>query len=215
MALWLLGKSKDQVSFVKFGRLPAKSHWTKVATCVTATGPHSGFRIEFYDDPQAPPLGIDAVDVHQSFVENGGFDNGISAGWHKVGRTWFGVEPAGKLGTTAYEGDDFGATDTPQLGGGIYQVVSLAIRAGESLCADAEVVTAGDQPGAEGRMALTLFGKAGSESSSVSFGPLPAQGEWTPVSTCVTASGAESGFRIRFRDAPNTPTLGIDAVDVR
>jgi hypothetical protein len=215
MALWLLGKSKDQLSFVRFGRLPAKSHWTAVSTCVTATGPHSGFRIEFYDAPQAPPLGIDAVDVHQSFVENGGFNNGDSAGWHRVGRTWFGVEPAGKLDTTAYEGDDFGATDTSQLGGGIYQVVSLAIRAGESLCADAEVVTAGVRSGAAGRMALTLFGKAGSESSSVSFGPLRAKGQWTPVSTCVTASGRQSGFRIRFYDAPNTPTLGIDAVDVR
>jgi hypothetical protein len=64
-------------------------------------------------------------------------------------------------------------------------------------------------------MALTLFGKAGSESSSVSFGPLRAKGQWTPVSTCVTASGRQSGFRIRFYDAPNTPTLGIDAVDVR
>jgi len=215
MALWLLGKSKSQLSFVSFAKLPGRSHWTAVSTCVTATGPHSGFRIEFYDAPKAPPLGIDAGDVHQSFVDNGGFNNNGRAGWHSVGRTWFGVEPAGKLHTTAYEGNDFGATDTVQLGGGIYQVVSLPIRAGESLCADAEVVTAAAESGAQGRMALTLFGKSGSESSSVYFGPLPAKGKWTPVATCVTASGPQAGFRVRFYDTPDTPPLGIDAVDVR
>ncbi len=75
MALWLLGKSKDQVSFVDFGRLPAKSHWTAVSTCVTAKGSHSGLRVQFYDAPKAPALAIDAVDVHQSFVEDGGFNN--------------------------------------------------------------------------------------------------------------------------------------------
>lgn len=215
MALWLLGKSKDQVSFVDFGRLPAKSHWTAVSTCVTAKGSHSGLRVQFYDAPKAPALAIDAVDVHQSFVEDGGFNNIGHAGWHKVGATVFKIEPAGKLETAAYEGSDFAATQTSQPGGGIYQAVSLPITAGESLCADAEVVTAGASAGAQGRMALTFFGPSGNESSSVYFGPLQAEGKWTPVSTCVTASGPETGFRVRFYDDPDTPSLGIDAVDVR
>jgi hypothetical protein len=34
-----------------------------VATCVTASGPQAGFRVRFYDTPDTPPLGIDAVDV--------------------------------------------------------------------------------------------------------------------------------------------------------
>ena len=215
MALWLLGKSKNQLSFVAFGRLAGHSHWTAVSTCVTATGPHAGFRIQFDDAPKAPALAIDAVDVHQSFVENGGFNNDGSAGWHKVGHSWFGIEAGGSLATSAYEGDDFGATSTSQLGGGIYQAVSVPIGTGESLCADAEVVTAGAHAGARGRMALTVFGKSASQSSSVAFGPLPAKGQWTPVSTCVTTTRPQSGFRVRFFDAPDTPTLGIDAVDVR
>ena len=215
MALWLLGKSKAQLSSVKFVKLPAKSRWTAISTCVTATGPHTGFRIQFGDARRAPTLGIDGVDVHQSFVENGGFNNHGSAGWHKVGDTWFESEAAGKLSTSAYEGNEFGATSTLVRGGGIYQVVSLPISAGESLCADAQVVTAAVGAGAAGAMALTLLGKSPSQASAVSFGPLPAKGHWTPVSTCVTSAGPHSGFRIEFFDAPHTPALGIDAVDVR
>jgi hypothetical protein len=215
MALWLIGGSKTQLSFVDFGRLAAKSRWSAVSTCVTASGPHTSFRIEFYDARKAPALGIDAVDVHQSFVENGGFNNHGSAGWHAAGATWFEAEAAGKLSTNAYEGNEFGAASTSAKGGGIYQQVSLPINAGESLCADAEVVTAGTHQGAAGEMSLTLLGKSPSQASSVSFGPLPNEGKWTPVSTCVTATGRHSGFRIEIYDTPDTPTLGIDAVDVR
>ena len=215
MAIWLLGESKSQVSFVRFARLAAKSRWSAISTCVTATGAHSSFRVQFYDAPKAPALAIDDVDVHQSFVANGGFNDHGGSGWHKTGRTWFGVEPAGKLHTSAYEGGDFGATATSNSGGGIFQVASLPIRAGESFCADAEVVTAGRRSGAEGELALTLLGRSPSQSSSVSFGPLAAKGQWTPVSTCVTSAGPHSGFRIQFFDDPKTPTLGIDAVDVR
>jgi hypothetical protein len=215
MALWLVGRSKAQLSSVSFSRLPGRSRWTAVSTCVTANGAHTGFRIQFADARKAPTLGIDSVDVHQSFVENGGFDNHGSAGWHKAGHTWFESEAAGKLSTSAYEGNEFGATATSVRGGGVYQAVSLPISAGESLCADAQVVTAGAGPGAQGEMALTLLGKSPSQASSVPFGPLPAKGKWTPVSTCVTAAGPHSGFRIEFYDAPDTPLLGIDAVDVR
>lgn len=215
MALWLIGGSKTQLSFVDFGWLAATSHWTAVSTCVTASGPHSGFRVEFYDAPRAPALGVDSVDVHQSFVENGGFNNHGNAGWHAAAHTWFEAKAAGELSTNAYEGNEFGAISTTARGGGIYQAVSLPISNGESLCADAEVVTAGTRPGAEGEMSLTLLGRSPSQASSVSFGPLPAEGKWTPVSTCVTAAGKHSGFRIELYDAPESPTLGIDAVDVR
>jgi hypothetical protein len=148
-------------------------------------------------------------------VANGGFNDHGGTAWHKAGQTWFGVEKAGKLHTSASEGGDFGATATSVNGGGIFQQASLAIRAGQSFCADAEVVTAAAGPGAEGEMALTLLGRSNSQSSSVRFGPLPAKGQWTPVSTCVTSAGAHTGFRLQFFDAPKTPALGIDAVDVR
>jgi hypothetical protein len=215
MALWLLGGSRSQVSFARFGRLASGSRWTAISTCLSATGPHTSFRIQFYDAPRAPALGIDDVDVHQSFAVNGGFESPDGTGWLTRGRTWFSIEPTGKLRTRSFEGGRFGAVRTSVIGGGVFQQVSLPIRVGESLCADAQVVTAGARPGAQGEMALSLLGGSGRQSSSVRFGPLPGDGQWTPISTCVTAAGPHSGFRVRFYDTPRTPTLGIDAVDVR
>ena len=216
MALFLLGKSKTQVSFVDFGRLAAKSRWTAISTCVTAAGAHSGFRIEFYDAPTAPTLAVDSVDVHQSFVNDGGFNNQGNGGWHKTaGHTFFGIESSRRLHTSAYEGPSFAAVATSVRGGGIFQEASLPIRPGDSLCADAEVVTAASGPGARGELVLSLQAGSRSDSSAVSFGPLPAGGRWTPVSTCVTATRTYSGFRVVLYDSPDTPMLGVDGVDVR
>lgn len=213
MELWLLG-GRPQVSYVAFDNLAGRSHWSAISTCVTATGAHSGFRIQFYDAAHAPTLAIDSVDVHQSFVENGGFNNSGDAGWHKLHRTFFAIEASRSGATSAYEGPSFGAVATSVPGGGIFQQASLPIATGESLCADAEVVTAATRAGARGEMVLTLLGSSRPESSDVDFGPLPV-GQWTPVSTCLTASVPHSGYRIRVYDEPDTPTLGIDAVDVR
>ena len=172
---------------------------------MTAKGSHSGLRVQFYDAP--------------------GRRHSVSTPWTSTSRLWktgvsttlvmpdgtrrvppvFKIEPAGKLETAAYEGERLRGHSDLEPGGGIYQAVSLPITAGESLCADAEVVTAGASAGAEGRMALTFFGPSGNESSSVYFGPLQAEGKWTPVSTCVTASGPETGFRVRFYDDRTRP----------
>lgn len=214
MELWLLG-GRSQVGYVAFARLPGRSRWSAISTCVTATGPHSGFRIQIYDAPHAPTLAIDSVDVHQSFVDNGGFNNLGDGGWHKLRHTFFAIESSRRLQTSAYEGVSFGAVATTVAGGGIFQQAKLPIAKGESLCADAEVVTAAAVAGARGELTLTLLGGSRPEASSVSFGPLPAGGQWTPVSTCLTAGSAHSGYRIRFYDQPDTPTLGIDAVDIR
>jgi hypothetical protein len=215
MTLGLLGRSRNQSSSVSFGPLPGKSRWTHVSTCVTATRPHSDIRVQFYDAPRTPQLGIDAVEVHQSFVENGGFNQHDVRGWHKGSHSQFRIERAGRLATRPYEGSDFGITSTSILGGGIYQDISLPIVAGERFCAGAEVVTAGAHPGARGEMTLWLFGDSVSQSSSVGFGRLPAKSRWTRVSTCVTATRRHSDIRVQFYDAPGTPWLGIDAVDVR
>ena len=64
-------------------------------------------------------------------------------------------------------------------------------------------------------MTVWLYGESPSQSSSVSFGPLPARNDWTAVSSCVTAVRPHSEIRIRFFDAPRTPRLGVDAVDLR
>ena len=147
-------------------------------------------------------------------VYDGGFNHYNGGGWHTASHSWLGVEPAGKLATKPYEGNVFGVTNTSVLGGGVYQDIPIAVSAGESFCADAEVVTAGEHSGARGDMTLWLLGETASQSSSVGFGPLPGTNQWTPVTTCVTATGPHSDIRIQFYDVPRTPTLGIDAVDV-
>jgi len=215
MTLRLLGESADGSSSVSFGPLPDANQWTHVSTCVTATGPHSEIRIQFYDVPKMPRLGIDAVDVHQSFVDNGGFNRHVAKGWRATDHTLFGIEVADKLVTSPHEGDGFGVVSTSAVGGGIYQDMSLPTSAGESFCVDAEVVTAATRPGARGQMTIWLYGETPSQSSSVSFGPLPARNQWTHVSTCVTASRPHSDIRVQFYDAPKTPRLGVDAVEVR
>ena len=86
---------------------------------------------------------------------------------------------------------------------------------GESFCADAEVITAAKHSGARGNLTLWLLGDSADQSSTVSFGPLPGKNRWTNISTCVTATGPHADVRVQFYDDPRTPTLGIDAVDVR
>jgi len=214
MTIWLYGQSPSQSSSVTFGPLPDRNRWAHVSTCVTATRSHSEIGIQFFDVPKTPRLGIDGVDVHQSFVENGGF-NQRGRGWRATGDTRFGVEVAGKMVTSPYEGDGFGVISTSAVGGGIYQDISLPTSAGESLCADAEVVTAAAHSGARGQMTIWLYGQSPSQSSSVSFGPLAGGNQWTHVSTCLTAARPHSDIRVQFYDVPKTSRLGIDAVDVR
>ncbi|MGD0874812.1 MAG: CHAP domain-containing protein [Acidimicrobiales bacterium] len=215
MSLRLLGESRNDSSSVNFGPLGGRNQWTHVSTCVTATGPHSEIRVQFYDVPKAPRLGVDAVDLYQSFVDNGGFNRRDGNGWRTTSYTHFAIMPAGKLVTSQYEGNGFGVVSASALGGGIYQDISLPTSAGESFCADAEVVTAAARSGARGQMTIWLYGDSTSQSSSVSFGPLPGRNQWTHVSTCITATRLHSGIRIRFYDVPRTPRLGVDAVEVR
>ncbi len=214
MTLWLLGESPRESSSVSFGPLPNASQWTHVSTCVTATRSHSVVRVQFFDFANKPRLGVDAVDVHQSFVANGGFNNHEGDAWRATGDTRFRIEAAAEPVTSSYEGNGFGAITTSTAGGGIYQDVSLPTSAGESFCADADVVTAAVGSGARGRMTIWLYGESPGQSSSVSFGPLPGSGRWSHVSACVTANRPHSDVRIQFYDVPKTPPLGVDAVDV-
>ncbi len=148
-------------------------------------------------------------------VQGGGFNFGDGGGWNVTRASHFAVHAASKKGTQPYEGNGFGATSTPVVGGGIYQNVAIPVSSGESFCADAEVVTDAAAPGARGNMTVWLLGGTARQWSTVNFGPLPADSQWTHVSTCVTATRPHSYVRIQFYDAPHTPVLGIDAVDLR
>jgi hypothetical protein len=214
MTIWLLGGSASQSSSAAFGSLPGSNRWTQVSTCVTATGSHSDVRIQFYDVPRTPTLGIDAVDLHQSFVENGDFNAASSSGWHRAGSR-FAIELAGRIVTRHHTGTGFGVLAPSPVGGRLYQDIALPIRSGESFCADAAVFSAGAEPGARGDLTIFLYGRSRTQSSSVAFGPLPLRNRRTAVAACVTAVGSHSDIRVQLYDAPKSPALGIDAVDVR
>ena len=55
--------------------------------------------------------------------------------------------------------------------------------AGESLYADAKVVTAAANSGARGRMTIWLHGRSPSQPSSVAYRPLAGENQWTQAST--------------------------------
>ena len=63
--------------------------------------------------------------------------------------------------TGPYEGYGFAVTRSSAQGGGIYQDIPFPVSAGESFCADAEVVTAGAHSGARGTLSLWLLGELG------------------------------------------------------
>ena len=215
LTIWLRGTSSRQSSRVRFGPLPGENRWTSVSTCVTATRPHSDIRVQFYDSPRTQRLAVDAVDLYRSLVANGGLNHADGGRWRAERGSGFAIESAGKFSTRPYEGDGFGVTSTSVAGGGIYEDIAFAVTAGESFCADAEVVTAGLRAGAGGNLAIWLIGESRSQSSTVRFEDLPGRNRWSHISTCVTATSPHSDIRVQFYDSPGTPRLGIDAVDVR
>lgn len=187
LALWLLGGSREDSAGASFGPLPGGSNWTPVAVCVTAKGPHDVLRVQIYDAPHTPTLGVDAVDAHLSLA---------SGAW----RAW--------PGSSYRVSNGVGAATSSTAGGGIYQDVHLAVGAGSSYCADAEV------RGARGELVLWLLGGGRAEASGAGFGARPGRGGWNDVTTCVSATAAHRAVRIQLYVTPRSGTLRVAAVDV-
>jgi hypothetical protein len=214
LTIWLLGGGAPESSSAGFGPLPAGDAWAPVTVCTTASSAHDHLRVQFYDAPRTPTLGIDAVDVHLSLARDATFGAAGADAWRRSGRSGFAVYGRGASATAPFETGRFAATSSSSVGGGIYQDIPVHAGPGASYCADAEVVTVGRRPGARGQLVLWLLGGREPEESSVSFGPLPGSSSWAPVTTCVTAAGSSSDLRVQFYVAPGTPALGVDAVDV-
>jgi surface antigen len=220
--LWLLGGAHhvaNEVTSSNFGGLAAGT-WSPVSTCVTATSAYSMIRVQFYDAAHTPALGIDAVDVHASLAANGNFARSARGDWQASPHSNFVIfgTPSGHRThrTFPYEGGTYGATATTASGGGFHQDVNAEVMAGESYCAQAEVVTAaGGRTGAGGTMEISFEGGGRNQAATVSFGPLAGGNSWTPVTTCLTATSNHSMIRIDFFPAPRSPTLGVDTVDIR
>jgi surface antigen len=214
MALWLLGGGAAESAAVGFGPLPGGDAWTAVTACITAAVPQLMLRVQFYDAPGTPTLGVDGVDAHISLARDGSFEPAAATSWRPEARTAFSTPGSRSSSTVAYEAGHFAATSTDAAGGGIYQDIPLSVEPGESFCADARVVTVGTRPGARGEIVLWLLGDTAPEAAGRGFGPLAADSRWVPVSACVTASSPHSFLRVQFYVTPGASRLGVDAVDV-
>jgi surface antigen len=214
MVLWLLGDGPAESAAIGFGPLSGGDSWTSVTACITATVAHAILRVQFYDAPGTPTLGVDGVDAHISLARDGSFVQASTSSWHPEARTAFSTPAPRTTSTVAYEAGHFAAASTDTAGGGIYQDIPLTIAPGESFCADARVVTVGARPGAGGEMVLWLLGDSAPEAAGRTFGGLPADSRWMPVSACVTAKSPHSFLRVQFYVAPGASRLGVDAVDV-
>jgi len=210
-SLFLTGGTVE-TSNKSLGNLPNGSHWTPVSTCVTATTAHSAVRVQYYPAVGGPAIGIDAVDVHQSIAKNGGFNNGVN-NWTVVPGSQSATYGPGTTGNNPYEGSGFAATNTTVSEGGIYQDINLTVNAGDTFCANAQVATQGTARGAGGRFAIWLAGGT-QQNSYTDFANVPGGDDWTPLSTCVTATTTHNRVRVQFYLYPNAPTLVVDAVDV-
>ncbi|HZM77409.1 MAG TPA: LamG domain-containing protein [Candidatus Limnocylindrales bacterium] len=204
--MWALdGPGGSEQSNKPFADLPGGNAWTPVHACVTATRPHSGIRVQFYPVANSPTLIIDNVDVHRSMAINGGFNHGLGS-WQTMPQTGYATYPSDVTGNNPYEGSQFAATNTSQVGGGIYQDMPVTINPGDTFCASAHVASQGRLgSGAGGTFTIwALDGPGGSEQSNKPFTNLPGGNTWTPVHTCVTATRTHPGIRIQFYPTPSS-----------
>ena len=157
---------------------------------------------------------VDAIDLHSDLISNGSFEPGVG-GWSTSPGTNFTTIPASGANTQAYEGNDYGATNTGTPGGSIYQDIPASISAGQSYCASMEAVTDGTATGGGGVLSLWLLGGGGNENSTFSFSNLPGGDSWTPGSTCMTATTSHTSVEVQFYPDVNGPTVAVDAVDTQ
>lgn len=148
-------------------------------------------------------------------LANAGFDNGMS-GWQIwPGGTNFTTYGFGMTGNDPYEGSGFSAINTTISGGGIFQDTPATIAAGSSYCVDAQMATQGSNGGARGTLALWLIGSTTPENSNRYVSNLGGGNNWTREDVCVTATGTHTAVRVQFYPDPYSPTMIIDAVEVK
>jgi hypothetical protein len=213
--IWLLGGAGSEGGSAAFSGLGNLGNWSQVHTCTEATTSHTTLRVQFYPTPGSPTVDMDDVDVHASLAVNGGFEEG-GAGWSPYPGTNsnFSVYQ-GNSTYPAHSGSYFAATNTPSAGGGIYQDLSLATSAGETICGSAWVRTESTATGAAGAFVLWLIGGSGSsDAGDVTYSGLGNGTDWTQVQTCVEATSSHSTLRIQFYPNVGSPTVEIDDVDV-
>ena len=146
-----------------------------------------------------------------SLIKGGGFETG---GWSPMPGTNTANYSSGQLypDEKARSGSKYMAFNTNTQGGGIYQDVPQSIAAGDTYCASAFVRSQKGEPTASGGFVVWLIGGANNENGSQAYGNLGQLGNWTPVSTCVTATTAHAAVRVQFYPTPGSGTTDTDDV---
>lgn len=211
--LWMLGGSEN--GSASYSGLGNQNHWSASSTCVTALSARSAVRVQLYPAAaNSPTVEVDDVDLHRSDAKNGGFES-LGSSWSAVPGSNVAFYSSGQIaGESARSGISYAATNTVVGGGGIYQDIGgLAVNAGDTFCATAWLRTQNPSTGASGAFDMWLLGGS-ADHASVGYAGLGAQGNWSPSTTCVTATSAHSAVRIQLYPAVNSPTVQIDDVDV-
>ncbi|HEX3976507.1 MAG TPA: hypothetical protein VHW96_09595 [Solirubrobacteraceae bacterium] len=216
LVVWLLGGSgANDAGSASFSGLPNANNWTQVHTCVEATSSHTTLRIQLYPTPGGPTVEIDDVNVTESLAANGGFETGTGP-WaaDPPTSTNYNVYANAPGGTTAHSSSHWGAVNTSSTGGSIYQDVALNTSPGQTVCGSAWVRTEAPATGGSGSFALFLLGSSADDGAGTNFSGLGNGASWTPVHTCVEATGSHTTLRIQLYPTPGGPTVELDDVDV-
>jgi hypothetical protein len=214
-SLYLRGTSAVNAGSTTYGGLGNLGNWAQAQTCVEATSGHSSLRIQLYPAPGSPTTEVDDVNVNVSLAANGGFEAGAGPWEPYPGTKSSYVVYANAPGAPpAYDGSHFAATNTSSSGGGLIEDVPLKTTAGQTVCGSARLRTEYPNTGASGGFALWLTGTSTHDGSSVRYSNLPDGSNWSPVQTCVEATGSHTTLRVQFYPAVGSPTVEIDDVNV-
>ncbi|HEU4967150.1 MAG TPA: NlpC/P60 family protein [Candidatus Saccharimonadales bacterium] len=202
-----------------FSGLPNNNQWVPVSACIYVTGAANTLRVQLYPGYGSPTLGVDAVNVNQDLVANGGFEAGT--GWWSIypgtNFTTYAANNGLTGSTNPSEGSNFGATNAYQAGGSIYQDIAIPTSAGQTYCVTAQLTTADQSGTAGGSGSLNLFNlNNGSvvNVGSTNFSNLPNNNQWRQIETCVDITGTGNDLRVQLYPTVNGKTLGMDAVNV-
>jgi hypothetical protein len=209
--IWLIGGSYNENGQQAYSGLGTLNNWTPLSTCVTATTAHSAIRVQFYATPGVGTTEADDINLSRSLVQGGGFESG---GWSAMPGTNFVTYSAGQVAAAEVprSGSKYAAFNTSTEGGGIYQDVAASIGVGDTYCASSFVRSQSGGMAASGGFTIWLIGGSYNENGQQAYSGLGTLNNWTPLSTCVTATTAHSAIRVQFYATPGVGTTEADDI---
>ena len=146
--VYLTGGTGTEESHSSFSGLPGGNSWSPIKTCVVATTAHSNIRVQLYPAVNGPTVGVDALDVHASIIQNGGF-NVDASHWGITGGLSY-MQYSNYNSTLPYEGSGFEVIQASSSSDSLAEARSWGFGVGDTFCASAEVITPGYGSGASG-----------------------------------------------------------------